>query len=284
MADPVDVVRLLVRGGWTLDDAQARHRENPDTFWLPSEDELRALEVGHSARLIFAVADLADPIRDGIDPYSVDGTSNLVVSHERMWVWVERIEDDALVGVLQNLPVATHSNLVPGARVRFGLRDIIDLDLEPPVEMHEDIRAMTDTGFPILDEAVALGAVDPERTPAIAPNQLEVCRDAGVRPERPWYFARCLIDRAASDGVWPLYGVRFKPRADRDDSGWSLWSRHPNMEDVVAEHGFDVIHIGDVRKRCGPSWRFLALPPGWGFVSGPDGYEDVFFDPELLED
>ena len=62
------VERVLAHGGWELDDAQARHAANPDTFWLPSDDELDGLVPGTCARLIFTTTDLADPVRDGAEP------------------------------------------------------------------------------------------------------------------------------------------------------------------------------------------------------------------------
>ena len=276
-------VELLRSGGWELDDAQARHRANPETFWLPSGEDLQRIEVGHAVRLILRLSDLADEIRDGIEPYSHEGVANLVVSHERMWLWVEQTEGDVLVGVLQNVPLATHSNLVPGSRVRFHLNDVIDFDTEPPVEMHEELTAMAKIGFPVLDEAEALAVVDRNRVAAIAPSQLEICQRAGVQPQRPWDFAKCLIDRAAADGVVPLFGARWKPDRDRGDCGWVLWSTYPDMQDAADDHGFDIVHIADIRSRCEPMWRFLALPPGWAFTIAPDGKEEVFRDPELLD-
>jgi hypothetical protein len=29
--------------------------------------------------------------------------------------------------------------------------------------------------------------------------------------------------------------------------------------------------------------RYLGLAPGWRFLIGEDGYEDVWFDPDLLQ-
>ena len=262
MSESGRAVDLLGHVGWQLDDAQARHRANPDTFLLPSDDELRRVDVGHAVRLIFRLADLADPIRDGTEPYSSDGLVNMVVSHERMWLWVERIEDDTLIGVLQNLPVATHSNLVPGARVRFHRHDVIDVDLEPPVDMDDELAAMSEMGFPALDEAAAVAAVAvPSPTAPAVPAPEGVSAD-----------------------VFPLYGARRKPQPHRGDCGWALWSQHRDMQVAADENGFDVVSVGDVRQRSKSMWRFLALPAGWAFTIGLDGEEDVFHDPELLAD
>jgi len=283
MAQRDDLAGLVAHGGWELDDVQARHRANPDTFWLPPDDELDQLVPGTNARLIFRLLDQADPVRDGLDPYAPTGAPNLVGAHERMWLWVEQVSDDGLVGVLKNLPVATHTRLVPGARVRFQRHDVIDLDLAVDSSMADELAAMAEIGFPVLDEEVVTAPEDPERRPSIAPSQAEVCQRAGVRPERPWAFSRCLVGRSVADGVWPIYGMRWVPDPDKGDCGWSLWAVNENMEEAAETDGFDVISVQDVQSHGSDAWRFLALPLGWGFVLGPDGYEDVFEDSSALE-
>ena len=101
--DP-DVEALLRRGGWELDDVQARHRAHPDTFELPSAEGLAALRPGRMARLIFRLVDQADRVRDRTAPYEEDGTPVLAMWHERMWLYVEERDGDDLVGILQNVP------------------------------------------------------------------------------------------------------------------------------------------------------------------------------------
>lgn len=167
-SDPGEVARLIAGGGWALDDVQARHAAHPDTFLLPSADDLAGLSPGTCARLIFAVADQADPVRDGLDPYDGAGAPNLVVSFERMWVWVREVDADGLTGVLQNLPMATHTRLVPGASVRFRPEDVIEVDLDPPAPMIEEIARMAGIGFPVLAFDVVTEPEDPYRRPSIA--------------------------------------------------------------------------------------------------------------------
>src|SRR5690242_12208958 len=161
--------QLMAHGGWLLDDPQVRHEADPETFWLPSADQLAQLVPGTTARLIFQIADQADPVIDRLDPYAADGRPNLVVAHERMWVWVESVTQEpsgtALVGVLQNMPVATHSRLVPGARVRFTLRDVIDLDVDVPVAMEDDLQRLAQHGLPVLDLDLVASPEDPRRDP-----------------------------------------------------------------------------------------------------------------------
>lgn len=46
------------------------------------------------------------------------------------------------------------------------------------------------------------------------------------------------------------------------------------MEEAAAQDGFDVIEVAQVKGRSPVAWKYLALPPGWAFVLGEDGYED----------
>lgn len=284
------VDQLMAHGGWLLDDVQARHAAAPDTFWMPSAEQLAELAPGSTARLIFQVADQADPVVDGLDPYDDAGRPNLVVAHERMWVWIESVagvgDDAELVGVLMNMPVATHSRLVPGARIRFRLRDVIDVDLVPPVDMADELEAMAELGRPRLDLDAMTAPEDPQRDPTIAPSQAEVCNRFGVRPERPspTTAVRCILGRTVADGVWPLFGARWPPTPERADCGWAIWATHADMDEALEADGFDAVAITDVKARNETAWRYLALPPGWAFVLGPDGFEDVYQDPELLEE
>lgn len=278
------IERLVAHGGWAIDDAQARHAANPDTFWLPDEADLRRLIPGTAARLIFAVLDQADAVRDGLDPYDAAGRPNLVVTHERMWVWVDNFEHEGhLVGILQNLPTATHTRLVPGARMGFLPRHVIDLDLVPPVRMEDELAAMTEVGFPPLLLGQVTEPEDPGRPPTLPPSQAAMCARVGARPERPWAFSRCLLGNDVADGARPLYGGRFRPQPDRRDCGWAIWARHPDMEDAADDTGFQVVDVAEVHARSRDAWAYLALPPGWAYVLNPDGSDDVYTDPGLLD-
>lgn len=95
--------RVIYR--WHLRSGTDAHRANPDTFWIPDEDEKAVVPPGAHVQLIFAM-------RDGWT--------------ERMWVEVEKAGRRRLVGSLLNQPVGI-PRLDPDQRIRFSRDDIIDI-------------------------------------------------------------------------------------------------------------------------------------------------------------
>jgi len=74
---------------FVLDDAVEIHNENPDTFWIPSNEEKNNLSVGSIVKLIFSME-----VSAGSDEAST----------ERMWVEILNIEHDVFTGRLDNEP------------------------------------------------------------------------------------------------------------------------------------------------------------------------------------
>lgn len=97
---------------WTLGDGVARNLEYPDSFWVPSTDDLDLLEPGDSVKLMFEMK--------GKPRFREDSMSG-----ERMWVRVTSISGDTFEGELANYPIV-FNHLGSGDRVRFGRRHIID--------------------------------------------------------------------------------------------------------------------------------------------------------------
>lgn len=276
-----DARQLLAVGGWRLGDVQARQSEHPDTFRLPGPVELDQMVAGTNARLLFEVVDQADPVRDGVDWYDDRGAPNLRVIAERMWLWVTERTTDGLVGVLMNQPSATHTRLVAGTTIACGLDRVMDTDLAPPISLGEGLDALSLAGFEIIGEAETRGPLDPTAHPRIEAAQIKACAEFGVPPHRPWSFGRCLIARDVTPRSTMLYGVRGSPVPSRGDCGWSLWASDPSFEVTADTVGFDIEEIRAVNRRAPRAWPLLALPPGWGFVLGPE-IRDVFADPGIL--
>ena len=80
-----------------------------------------------------------------------------------------------------------------------------------------------------------------------------------------------------SVGKVPLNGIRSP--AVGDTNGWYLWFG----EQSFADDFFKPLHTEHLIERCPLALPFLALPPGWGFITDTAGYVDVWFDPQFLE-
>jgi hypothetical protein len=80
------------------------------------------------------------------------------------------------------------------------------------------------------------------------------------------------------DGAMPLNGLRLQPEGDT--CGWYLWA---GQELSRADDFFQPLHVYHLIDSCPHVLPYLALPPGWRFLT--DGtYEDVWFDANLEHD
>ncbi|QZI85803.1 hypothetical protein CPT_Summit_152 [Stenotrophomonas phage Summit] len=92
---------------YTLKDCQQMHKEHPETFEVPSQQELHQLQAGDFVKLIFVNA-------------KSPNTPN-----ERMWVKVTKVGMDGGHGELNNDPVFYHpSQLKCDDRVDFELKHV----------------------------------------------------------------------------------------------------------------------------------------------------------------
>jgi hypothetical protein len=77
--------------------------------------------------------------------------------------------------------------------------------------------------------------------------------------------------------MMPINGLRHPPEGDT--TGWYLWAG----EELGADEGFFApLCMAHLDEWCAPAIPYLGLPPGWRFLIA-DGYEDVWFDPSLLD-
>lgn len=280
---------LLAHGGWAIDDAAARAAANPGRFLLPRPETLARIEPGMQIAAIFLVLDQADPVVDGIEPWGADGRPRLVVGHERLWLWVRAVggtgDDASVIGVIADDPIATHTRLRAGAQVRVSLGRIVDVVLEPPVPMDEELDAMQQLGHPLIALEETVRPEDPTRPPTIDPSMAALAVHHGVRPERPYPapVVRAMLGRTAVHGARPIFGGRARPNPERGDSGWTIWAGSPDLHEAVDRDGLDIVGIPEIRSRCRDAWPFLALPPGWAFSISPDDQVTVLEDPALLD-
>lgn len=88
-----------------LESGLVRHREAPDTFEIPSDEDKELLRPGDVAKLMWSVRRLPG---------------------ERMWVTIINRDGDHLVATLSNSPVFVH--MEHGETVKFHIDDIIDFE------------------------------------------------------------------------------------------------------------------------------------------------------------
>jgi uncharacterized protein YegJ (DUF2314 family) len=94
---------------YTLDNAAERHREAPDTFWLPPLHDRESLRPGDLVKLVFRI--------------EFDEEAHV----ERMWVRVIEVKPESYVGLLDNDPYCTEE-IRSGTRVEFHADHVIQID------------------------------------------------------------------------------------------------------------------------------------------------------------
>ena len=105
-------------------------------------------------------------------------------------------------------------------------------------------------------------------------KQVEVCQKHGAEPQPVLADQKVGIARNVRDGVMPIHGVRSLP--ERGTSGWYIWAgEYSDGPDF-----FVPLHVAHLTEWCPLALPYLALPPGWRFLT--DGsYEDVWEDQDV---
>jgi len=110
----------------------------------------------------------------------------------------------------------------------------------------------------------------------ILESQSEICARFGAVPDSPASDEKLGVALDTLNRV-PLNGLRHPP--ENGTCGWYIWggTEFPRDDD-----GFSPLHVGHLSEYCPGAIRFLALPPGWRFLT--DGaHADVWQDQELLD-
>lgn len=96
---------------WNVESGVAMNAKYPDSFWVPSAEEIHTLEPGDFVKLLFAPK----------------GLTHDEPSAERMWVKITKIRGDKFEGTLANQSVC-FGHLDWGKRIKFSSEHIIDYD------------------------------------------------------------------------------------------------------------------------------------------------------------
>ena len=74
-----------------------------------------------------------------------------------------------------------------------------------------------------------------------------------------------------------INGLRHRPEGDT--TGWYIWAGDALSD---ADDFFMPLHVAHLAEWCPQIMKYLALPPGWRFLTAKD-HEDVWFDASLLD-
>jgi hypothetical protein len=109
-----------------------------------------------------------------------------------------------------------------------------------------------------------------------AVQQREVCDRIGADYEPPSAGSMTGI-ALHTRGLEPLNALRHP--VEHGTCGWYIW-----WGDTLSEEPdfFDPLHVEHLPEECPEIVPYLALPPGWRVQLAP-GYEDAWFDPNLLD-
>ena len=194
---------------WRLDDAEDLHRQNPRSFFIPSQQARESLQTHDVVRLRFVLT-----AREDGQPEA-----------ERMWLRVTAVGHNGYAGTLGNSPTAIR-DLAPGDAIAFGPRHVIAI-LDEAWERYADLVAFVNRRLLEDDElepsVVVHDPADGERPPRsdgsrasgwqllVGDETDEELSDPGgvVTPYLDWLMDRyppfgTLVLSGASDGAWRL--------------------------------------------------------------------------------
>ena len=108
-------------------------------------------------------------------------------------------------------------------------------------------------------------------------KQEAVCELYGSPFSLPGASTKVGIAENIREHIFPLNGLRHLPEGDT--CGWYFWAgkNFPQESDF-----FKSLHTSHLIEWNADLLPYLGLAPGWRFLIAPD-YEDVWFDPALME-
>jgi hypothetical protein len=107
-------------------------------------------------------------------------------------------------------------------------------------------------------------------------NEHSVCDRLGVSPRQPEAGSKLGI-ALSTLGSLPIHGLRLNE--ETGTNGWYIWC---GKEMSKGDDFFSPLHVEHIDQHLPRISDYLALPPGYRFLVDGKGYEDVWFDPEIL--
>mgnify|MGYP006174128967 FL=1 len=103
-----------------------------------------------------------------------------------------------------------------------------------------------------------------------------ICEWKNVAPQKPESGSKLGI-ALSTLGQLPINGLRYKP--ENGTNGWYIWC---GTELSDADNFFSPLHIEHIGSYLPEVAGYLELPAGYRFQIDGHNFEDVWFDPELL--
>ncbi|MFB9216529.1 hypothetical protein [Vibrio sinaloensis] len=108
---------------WQLRNGEESHRNNPETFWIPTLDARKSLKIGDAAKIILEIE-------------FEDENGDVYVESERGYVIVSELVSDKFIGILDFQPscIAPDESGVYlgfGVEIPFSVEHVIDISRPP---------------------------------------------------------------------------------------------------------------------------------------------------------
>ncbi|MEZ4985649.1 MAG: hypothetical protein R2795_11540 [Saprospiraceae bacterium] len=108
-------------------------------------------------------------------------------------------------------------------------------------------------------------------------QQLFICEKHGAIPcFSPLQFKIGASSNLKDNSLYPVHGLRHN--TESGTTGWYIWAGEHSEEPDF----FKPLHTWHLETWRPEVLKYLALPPGYRFLLGHEGYEDIWFDESLL--
>ncbi len=108
-------------------------------------------------------------------------------------------------------------------------------------------------------------------------HQISICNQFKSPQYIPMWDSKLGVALNVKSNLEPINGMRSLP--ENGTNGWFIWA---GEEFNYEPDFFKPLHAIHLIDWCPHIIKFLGLAPGWRFLIA-DGYEDVWFDENLLE-
>lgn len=106
----------------------------------------------------------------------------------------------------------------------------------------------------------------------------DLCKAHSAEYSEPSWNQTIGVTENLFSGSQPINGLRMTP-----GEGLTGWFIYAGTSVPMGDHDYQPICAEHLVERKVSYLKFLALPPGWRFLVDDQGYEDVWFDKDVLK-